>query len=83
MFQANHEPSSILPAAERRIIPFPRRHLRRPDVPIVFTSETSAHLLPKVAAAGGGDGDDGYGKRRAGSGNLNNWDKCFFCLTAA
>jgi len=64
MSQANHEPSFISPAAERRIIPFPRRHPRRPDVPIVFTSETSAHLLPKVAAAGGDDGDDGYGKRR-------------------
>ncbi|MCA3167694.1 MAG: hypothetical protein ING22_03975, partial [Burkholderiales bacterium] len=64
MSQANHEPSSILPATERRIIPFPRRHLRRPDVPIVSIPEKSAHFLPKVAAAGGDDGDDGYGKRR-------------------
>ena len=64
MSQANHEPSSILPSAERRIIPFPRRHLQRPDAPIVFTPETSAHFLPKVAAAGGDDGDDGRGKRR-------------------
>ena len=24
-----------------------------------------------------------YVGRRAGSGNLNNWDKCNFCLTAA
>ncbi|MCA3775674.1 MAG: GIY-YIG nuclease family protein, partial [Cutibacterium sp.] len=64
MSQANHKPSSILPAAERRIIPFPRRHLRRPDVPIVSIPETSAHFLPKVAAAGGDDGDDGRGKRR-------------------
>jgi len=64
MFQANHEPSSILPAAERRIIPFPRRHPRRPDAPIISVPEASAHLLPKVAAAGGDDGDDGRGKRR-------------------
>ncbi|MCA3155524.1 MAG: GIY-YIG nuclease family protein [Burkholderiales bacterium] len=62
MSQANHEPNHNSPQTERRIIPFPRRHLQRPDALIVSNPE--AHLLPKVAAAGGGDDDGRDGRKR-------------------